>query len=65
MAYGRFKLLQHIGHAMGWQPLLLIVILSQLSGAVVGIICLSCFALDPVNISQSSFAVLTWQAQAL
>lgn len=40
MGYGDFKLLAALGAWMGWQPLLLIVILSSLVGAVVGIIML-------------------------
>ncbi len=37
MGYGDFKLLAALGAWMGWQSLLLIVILSSLVGAVVGI----------------------------
>jgi leader peptidase (prepilin peptidase)/N-methyltransferase len=37
MGYGDFKLLAALGAWMGWQALLMIVILSSLVGAVVGI----------------------------
>ena len=37
MGYGDFKLLAALGAWMGWQALLLIVILSSLAGAIVGI----------------------------
>jgi leader peptidase (prepilin peptidase)/N-methyltransferase len=37
MGYGDFKLLGTLGAWMGWQSLLLIVILSSLVGAIVGI----------------------------
>jgi leader peptidase (prepilin peptidase)/N-methyltransferase len=37
MGYGDFKLLAALGAWMGWQSLLLIVILSSLVGAIVGI----------------------------
>jgi leader peptidase (prepilin peptidase)/N-methyltransferase len=37
MGYGDFKLLAVFGAWMGWQSLLLIVILSSLVGAIVGI----------------------------
>jgi leader peptidase (prepilin peptidase)/N-methyltransferase len=37
MGYGDFKLLAAFGTWLGWQPLLLIVLLSALAGAVIGI----------------------------
>ena len=41
MGYGDFKLLAALGAWMGWQSLLVIILLSSLVGAVVGIIILS------------------------
>lgn len=46
MGYGDFKLLAAIGAWMGWQPLLLIIILSSLVGAVIGIVMLVALGRD-------------------
>jgi leader peptidase (prepilin peptidase)/N-methyltransferase len=37
MGYGDFKLLAAFGTWLGWQPLLLIVLLSAFAGAVIGV----------------------------
>jgi leader peptidase (prepilin peptidase)/N-methyltransferase len=46
MGYGDFKLLAALGAWMGWQSLLLIIILSSLVGAVIGIIMLVALGRD-------------------
>ncbi len=46
MGYGDFKLLAALGAWMGWQPILLIIILSSLVGAVVGIVMLVALGRD-------------------
>ena len=44
--YGDFKLLAALGAWMGWQPILLIIILSSLVGAVIGIVMLVALGRD-------------------
>ncbi len=46
MGYGDFKLLAALGAWMGWQPILLIIILSSLVGAIIGIVMLVALGRD-------------------
>ena len=70
MGYGDFKLLAMLGAWMGWQSLLLIVILSSLVGAVVGIFLLVFLGRDkniPIPfgpyLTGAGFITLLWGEQ--
>jgi len=70
MGYGDFKLLAMLGAWMGWQSLLLIVILSSLVGAIVGIFLLVVLGRDkniPIPfgpyLTGAGFIALLWGEQ--